>query len=207
MAKRKSLRNKYSKRVNNDTEDEDDDDISDTIAVVNNSIFFYSDVNTESALNLRIKLKKLIDKHLIFSIQHDCDPIPIKLHINSPGGEVHHAIAIIDTIKTSQVPIHTIIEGEAASAATLISVVGDKRYIHKNAHMLIHQISSGFWGKMMEFEDELKNLKKYTKKLVKIYKNHTTLTEEELKLIMKKDLLWDSKVCLNNGLVDEIISK
>jgi ATP-dependent Clp endopeptidase proteolytic subunit ClpP len=195
----------YSKRNHNESDDEDESDISNNISVLNNSIFFYSDINNESALQLRLELKKLIDKHVVYSIQNTCDMIPIKLHINSPGGEVHHAIAIIDTIKTSPVPIHTIIEGEAVSAATLISVVAHKRYIHKNAHMLIHQLSSGFWGKMMELEDEFKNLKKYTKKLINIYKHHTSLTEEELKHILKKDILWDSKKCLKNGLVDEII--
>lgn len=205
MSKYKRQNYVYSKRNNGDTDDEDESDTSNNISVINNCIFFYSDINNQSALQLRVELKKLIDAHIIFSIQNRCDMIPIKLHINSPGGEVHHAIAIIDTIKTSPVPIHTIIEGEAVSAATLISVVAHKRYIHKNAHMLIHQLSSGFWGKMMELEDEFKNLKKYTKKLINIYKDHTSLSEEELKPILKKDILWDSKKCLKNGLVDEII--
>ena len=205
MSKYKRKNYVYSKRNNGDTDDEDEPETSNNISVLNNCIFFYCDINNESALKLRLELKKLIDKHVVYSIQNTCDMIPIKLHINSPGGEVHHAIAIIDTIKTSPVPIHTIIEGEAVSAATLISVVAHKRYIHTNAHMLIHQLSSGFWGKMMELEDEFKNLKKYTQKLINIYKDHTSLTEDKLKPILKKDILWDSKKCLKNGLVDEII--
>ena len=102
-------------------------------------------------------------------------------------------------------PIYTIIEGEAASAATLISVVGHKRFINSNAHMLIHQITSGFWGKMMEIEDEFKNLNLYMSKLKSIYENHTNLSEKKLNRILKKDIVWDSDTCLKYGLVDEIL--
>ena len=74
--------------------------------------------------------------------------IPIKLHLNSPGGEVKDAFVIVDIILKSEVPIYTIIEGESASAATLISVIGHKRYITENSNMLITIKSAvGFWGK------------------------------------------------------------
>ena len=82
------------------------------------------------------------------------DPIPIYLHINSYGGIIFDALTAIDVIKACKVPVYTIIEGATASAGTLISVVGDKRFIRPNAHMLIHQLSSGCWGKMMEIEDD-----------------------------------------------------
>lgn len=190
----------------NTAEDEDSDDLEDTyLYVEKNNIYFYSEIHSDSILKLRIEMKKLIDKHLIFSVLYECEPLPIKLHINSVGGEVKDAMVIVDLIKTSKVPIHTIIEGEAASAATLISVVGKKRFIHKNANMLIHQISSGFWGKMMEIEDEIKNLNLYMDKLILIYKNNTNLEEKKLNKMLKKDILWSSKTCLKFGLVDEII--
>ena len=190
----------------NTAEDEDSDDLEDTyLYVEKNNIYFYSEIHSDSILKLRIEMKKLIDKHLIFSVLYECEPLPIKLHINSVGGEVKDAMVIVDLIKTSKVPIHTIIEGEAASAATLISVVGKRRFIHKNANMLIHQISSGFWGKMMEIEDEIKNLNLYMDKLILIYKNNTNLEEKKLNKMLKKDILWSSKTCLKFGLVDEII--
>ena len=59
--------------------------------VLENKIYFYTDINTESILSLRTELEKLICNHLIFSIKNDCDPIPIKLFINSLGGEVTNA--------------------------------------------------------------------------------------------------------------------
>ena len=81
------------------------------------------------------------------------------------------ALAAIDIMESSMSPIYTIIEGYAASAATMLSIMGEKRYMHKNAHMLIHQMSSGFWGKMEEIKDEMKNLKRLEKVITKIYKD------------------------------------
>jgi len=192
----------------NDDVGEDEEEEENTpklLEVINNNIYFYDSINTQSTLNLNMALNKLIETHLIFAIKNDCDPIPIKLHLNSSGGEIVGALCIVDTIIASKVPIHTIIEGEVASAATLISVVGHKRFMNKNAHMLIHQIRAGFFGKMDDCEDEMTNIKRYSKKLKKIYLQHTALTEEKLEKMLKKEIFWGYKTCLKNGLVDEQI--
>ena len=71
-------------------------------------------------------------------------------------------------ILNNDVPIHTIITGHACSAASILSIIGAKRYIAPNSYMLIHNISSGFWGKMHEMEDEMKNLENIIKLYSKI---------------------------------------
>lgn len=187
----------------NTTEEEDEEE--NEIIVLNNEIFFYSYIEKSIILKLRTELTKLINKHRIYSITNNVECTPIRLYINSEGGELSSALSIVDLIERSDVPIHTIIEGEAASAATLISVVGHKRFITKNSHMLIHQVRGGMWGKMQEFEEEIQNMKMYSDKLIQIYKKTTHLSEEKLTKILKKDILWDSKKCLKYGLVDAII--
>ena len=187
----------------NTTEEEEEEE--NEIVVINNEIFFYSYIEKTIILKLRTELTKLINKHRIYSITNNVECTPIRLYINSEGGELSSALSIVDLIERSDVPIHTIIEGEAASAATLISVVGHKRFITKNSHMLIHQVRGGMWGKMQEFEEEILNMKMYSDKLIQIYKKTTHLSEEKLTKILKKDILWDSKKCLKYGLVDAII--
>ena len=81
----------------------------------------------------------------------------------------------IDVIQNSKISVHTIIEGATASAGTLISVVGKKRYIRPNAYMLIHQLSSSCWGKMNEIEDEFKNLQSIMKRIKDIYKENANI--------------------------------
>ena len=65
---------------------------------------------------------------------------PIYLHVNSFGGGVFAAFHAVDVIKQSAIPVHTIVEGATASAGTLMSCVGVKRYIRPHATMLIHQV-------------------------------------------------------------------
>lgn len=167
-----------------------------------NHIYFYSEVSRDSIFTLNMLINEVEEENLIGSITYGIDPIPIYLHINSYGGSVHAALSCIDTIKACKVPVYTICEGAIASAGTLISVVGTKRFMRPSAYLLIHQLSSGFWGKMAEIEDEYINLKSLMKKIRSIYKEHCNIPKKELKEILKHDLWWDYKKCLEKGLVD-----
>ena len=131
-------------------------------------------------------------------------PKPIYIHINSYGGGVFAAFAAVDFIKQSKIPIYTIIEGASASAATIMSVVGVKRYISPHASMLIHQLSSWFGGKMTEIEDEYQNLEQMMGSIKNIYSDHTKMTKGQLTKFLKHDVWWDAKKCIEMGLADEI---
>jgi ATP-dependent Clp protease protease subunit len=112
---------------------------------------------------------------------------------------------VIACIKSSKIPVHTIIDGYAASAGTLISVCGARRYIHRHSSMMIHELSAGMWGRMSVMEERMEDLKKMMDKLKEIYTTHTKLTNKKLDKILKKDSDWYADECLANGLVDEII--
>tara|TARA_Y100000310_G_scaffold225117_1_gene227134 strand:- start:590 stop:805 length:216 start_codon:yes stop_codon:yes gene_type:complete len=71
--------------------------------------------------------------------------------------------------------------------------------------MLIHQLSTSFWGKYEEFEDEKQNLDLMMKMIRQIYREYTQIPKKELESILKRDLMLDAKKCLQWGLVDEII--
>ena len=174
------------------------------IKVLNNHIYFYTGVSKKSALELNIKLREVQQKILNKYNDHTFHQEYIYLHINSFGGSVFAAFSIIDTIKNLKIPVISIIEGAAASAATLISVVCEYRIIYKTSYMLIHQLSSGTWGKMDELEDEMDNLKELMNCIKNIYKTHTKIPDSEIKEILKHDIWWKSNICYQKGLVDEI---
>ena len=71
--------------------------------------------------------------------------------------------------------------------------------------MLIHQLSSAFWGTYSNFEDEKQNLDLMMKTIKNVYKKYTKVPMKELNTILKHDLLWDAEKCLEYGLIDEII--
>jgi ATP-dependent protease ClpP protease subunit len=167
-----------------------------------NHIYFYCDVTKKTCLMLNKKINELNKTLLIQSIDLDSEPIPIYLHINSFGGSLFAAFSSIDTILNSKVPIISIIEGGAASAATIISMVCHKRLMTQNSYMLIHQLSSGMCGKFEELKDDFINDAKLMKLLYKLYYEHTNMGINKIKKILKRDLWLEYDECLKLGLVD-----
>ena len=133
------------------------------------------------------------------------EPKPIKLFITSYGGGIYQVFSAIDTIKQLSVPVHTIIKGIAASAGTLLSLAGSKRYITKNSYMLIHELRSGSWGKYNKIKDNYLNCTNLMDHIKDYYVANTKITREELDIQLVKDHTWNATLCLEKGLVDEII--
>lgn len=173
---------------------------------IDNNIYFNDDISMETVTVLNKEIRNIQNKLLIQSIKFNINPPPpIKLHITSYGGSIHAAFSVIACIKSSKVPIHTICDGYVASAGTLISVCGSKRFIHRHSNMLIHELRSSLWGKFSEIEGEVENLKKMMNKIKDIYVEHSKLKKKNLDDILKKDQDFDADECLKYGLVDEIL--
>ena len=171
-----------------------------------NHIYFDAVVNKSNCRKLINQIEEVNTKIGKLICDYDIDTAPkIYLHISSFGGSIFAAFNVIDAIRKSKFPIVTIIEGAAASAATLISVFGHERWITKHGYMLIHQLSSGCWGKMAEIEDEFENLKEMTDRILEIYSEKTQMKTTELRNILKHDRWWRAEDCLKKGLVDKII--
>ena len=170
-----------------------------------NHIYFYSEVNRDAIYELISLINEIEEENKMLSFKMKIEPIPIYLHISSYGGCVFSAFNVIDIIKACEVPIYSIIEGCAASAGTLMSVVCTKRFIRPSSYMLIHQLSSGCWGKMCEIEDEVENLKDFMERIKSIYMENTNIPKKELTELLKHDLWLNSAKCMKYSLVDEIM--
>ena len=175
------------------------------ISVQDNKIYFYSSVNRNACSELNKKISELESKAITLSNSLSIEPPPIKLFINSGGGTIVSGIASMDTIIRSQVPVWTYVDGFSASAATFMTVVGNRRFMSRNSYMLVHQLSTTFWGTYSNFEDEKQNLDLMMKNIKNIYKQYTKIPMKKLNEILKHDLMWDAKTCLEYGMIDEII--
>jgi len=178
------------------------------LETVDNKIYFYAEIHRDKVLQLN---KKIIDLNNDLSRQKVqlslSEDIPIYLYINSFGGNIFSGFSAMDSILRSRLPIITIVDGCCASASTLLSVVGDKRYITAHSYMLIHQLSSNHWGKYEEFKDTMKNLDKFMILIKNIYEKYTEMPIKKLDEILKHDIFLDAKECLKYKLVDEIIGE
>ena len=175
------------------------------IAVHENKIYYYANVNRDSAVELNKKVGELESKSLTMSKTLDIDTPSIKVLINSGGGSITAGISSMDTILRCKVPVETYVDGFCSSAATFLSVVGDDRFMSRNSYMLIHQLSTSFWGKYSEFEDEKQNLDLMMTTIKNVYKKYTKVPMKKIDEILKHDLMWDAETCLGYGLVDEIV--
>lgn len=176
-----------------------------TLGVERNNIYLYGGVSDESCNELKNKLNELEFNGNLFRLVYKTDPPPINLHIKSYGGSLMDTLYIVDLIESLNTPVNTYVDGYSASAASLISVVGDNRYMTENSMILIHQLYTGNEGKYEELNDSMINAKNLMKKIKKIYLRHTNIQEDDLNEILKHDLWLDAETCLRYGLVDKII--
>ena len=174
---------------------------------VNNRIYFYAEIYRDHILQLNQALREQSNTIQYTAKTNSVEIVtPIFLHINSYGGNIFAGLAAMDEILKCGVDVITVIDGCCASAATFLSVVGKKRYINRHAFMLIHQLSSMMWGKYEEFKDEIQNLDRLMVMIKEVYREYTKVPEKELDGILKHDLWFGAKTCLEYSLVDEIIT-
>ena len=171
-----------------------------------NHIYFNNDITTDSAFELNKELRAVESKIKTLSVSLGIKTEPIYLHLTTDGGLIYSALSIIDCIKNLTLPVYTVIDGFVASAGTLISLAGEKRFMNKNAYMLIHELRGGMWGKMTEVDEEYLNLKKLMKHISRIYTKKTNIDKNEIENILKKDVIWNLRDCIKNGLIDEVYS-
>ena len=152
---------------------------ADYLEITNNRIYFYSNVETKNVLGLNKSIREL-------------------------GSEIQHTATVLEC-EPARIPIISIVDGCAASAATLMTIAASKRQINKHAYMLIHQLSSGMWGKYREMKDEIENLDNMMITIRDIYMEYTKIPKKKLDEILDHDLWFDAETCLKYGLVDEII--
>lgn len=175
-----------------------------TIHTESNHVFFSEAITPETAFDLIKELRTLDAKLVALTTSMGIDPPPIILHITSNGGCLHSAWAVVDAISALTAPVHTVCEGFVASAGTVISASGAKRFIAPNAYVLIHQLSSGAWGKLNEVEESVTNLRKMQRHLERFYVEHTKLSKAAIEKQLKKDTLWSAAEAIKKGLVDEL---
>lgn len=181
---------------------------SSTVETIDNHIYFYADVESDKCLDLiravREKDSDLRSEHLSRGL--DGQPLtPIWLHIHSYGGSLFTAFSIADQLSMIKSPIYSIVEGVAASAATLLAMSGDKRYILPNSFMLVHQLSSFMWGTHEQFKDELELQNKIMDRLVAFYVSKAKVKEDEIREMLKRDYWMDAEHCVKLGFVDEVL--
>jgi ATP-dependent protease ClpP protease subunit len=120
----------------------------------------------------------------------------VEVRINSIGGSVLEGYSIISAIQNSNMKVTTINDGMAASISAIIFICGHKRLMKEHSILMIHNPSGG--------SNDLLNVIKSS--LLTILNNNCILIEEELNKLMDNETYFTAEECLQNKLIDEIIS-
>jgi ATP-dependent Clp protease protease subunit len=133
----------------------------------------------------------------------------IQLYINSPGGSVTSALAIYDTIQFIKSPVSSICIGQAASAAAVLLLSGEKgkRYSLPHARILLHQPSGGVQGTSMDVEIQTREIVRLRKLLNDIIARHTGQDIKKIEKDTERDFILNAHEAKQYGIIDEVIEK
>lgn len=192
-----------NKKQKLDEDEESQDPSEDEIVHINGNIYFYAEINSKNVL----KLIKCINEanELVFNKEDDIKNMHIKLFVNSGGGDAFAGLSGMDHVRKNKIPITTVADGYVASAATLLMLGGYKRVAMANARILIHQLSTGFWGKYVDLLDEVQNSKELMNAFKIIYSSKTSLDKRKLQSLLKKELHMNATQALQAGFVSSIM--
>jgi ATP-dependent protease ClpP protease subunit len=113
----------------------------------------------------------------------------IKLHINSPGGDLFTAIQFMRVLNESSAIMVGSVEGACMSAATMIFLNCNQFEVSEHSMFMFHNYSGMAIGKGGEMYDNITHERKWSEKIMrKVYENF--LTEDEIKAILDNKDIW-----------------
>ncbi|MCG9478644.1 MAG: ATP-dependent Clp protease proteolytic subunit [Actinomycetia bacterium] len=133
----------------------------------------------------------------------------IQLYINSPGGMVTSALAMYDTMQFIKSPVSTICIGQAASAAAVLLLAGEKgkRFSLPNSRVLLHQPSGGVTGTTMDVEIHTREMVRIRSLLNDIISKHTGQDIKKVEKDTERDFILIAEDAKKYGIIDQVIYK
>lgn len=148
----------------------------------------------------------IIIAQLLF-LQFENNKKDIQLYINSPGGSVSAALAILDTMNHIKNDVSTVCVGLAASAAALLLSSGKKgkRFSLPNSEIMIHQPLGGAQGQASDIEITARQILKLKEKLNKIMAENTGKTLAQIEKDADRDYYMSADEAKKYGIIDKIL--
>ncbi|MFW5433712.1 head maturation protease, ClpP-related [Paenibacillus apiarius] len=136
------------------------------------------------------------------------DKSNITVHINSVGGDLYGGLAIYNRLKGLSGNVTTIVDGLAASAASIIFQAGTTRKVNSGSNVMVHGASSFFYGfyNVQDLVTAKKTLEAHNKAAINSYVESTGRSAEEIKSLMDKTTWMAGQDAVDAGFADEVIT-
>ena len=158
-----------------------------------NDLLIYGDIGWENTA-------KQVQEKL-----NEFDGAPVRVRINSGGGDVYEGIAILNTLRAYSGDVTVVVESLAASAASFISVgVGGRVVIRPNAELMIHKAWTLLSGNADDIDKTRADLARQDMKLASIYAEKAGGELDDWLQAMSAETWYTAEEALEAGLVDAI---
>jgi ATP-dependent protease ClpP protease subunit len=140
---------------------------------------------------------------------HDLAKLPtsvkrLDIHINSPGGSVFEAQAIYSRLADHRATKIVYVDGLAASAASIVAMVGHRIFIRANANMMIHLPSGLAMGNADDMRHMATALDSITESMINVYAKKTALERDEIRSLLAAETWFSPQDAVEKGFADEI---
>lgn len=128
----------------------------------------------------------------------------IRLHLNSPGGEVYEAIAILNALRARRGTTTAVVDGIAASAASFIAAGVDRLVMAPNSELMIHDAWGIAWGPAETFRKTADDLDRVSNNIASIYAAKAGTPTEDWRAAMLEETWYGAQEAVTAGLADEV---
>lgn len=182
------------------------DEAIETFSFQNRAIFLCSEINQDISVSVCevIHFWNEIDNQDNVPIE---ERKPIKIYIDTPGGEMNATFSIIDSIELSKTPVWTITTGAGYSGGFFAGICGHKRIGYPHSSYLFHEGSLTYEGDSHKYLQQADFYKKQLSLLKQITIEKTKIDEREYNMHKKDDLWLTADEALEKGIIDEIATE
>jgi len=178
-------------------------------------LLFYSQVDQKTISDLTQRIIEINDHdryleklYPVHGLEYNAQPI--KIIIDSYGGNIYQMLGCIGVVENSKTKIQTIATGAAMSCGFLLLIAGHERFCFPHATPLYHQAMDTVGrAKMQDLEEEVVEMKRLQNWIENFTLRRTLITKEELKENKQRKIDWyfSAKNALKYGVVDKIITE
>ena len=129
----------------------------------------------------------------------------VTAYINSPGGSAFEGIAIYNVLRNHPGKVTTVVQGIAASAASLIAMAGDEVHMNESAMLMMHDASGLTYGNAADHKKQMETLDKLDGSIATIYANKTGGDAATIRELMDEETWMNADEALADGYADAVI--
>ncbi len=128
----------------------------------------------------------------------------IQVYINSPGGAVSEGAAIYTALCRHKAKVITHCDGFGCSAASVIFMAGEERYINKLAQLMIHEVITDARGNAEELRQAADTVEQMSQSMAEAYRGKVNISDEELAKMLAKETWLNAEQAVNLGFATAI---